>query len=560
MIGRQDMLWFGLGFALSAVVAAVFGAVPARAQSRFDTTIQRAPQPVTTPQRPRRGERPRVEEEEQPLYVQRPIRTDGPQDGDAEPDPAQPAAEPRQPPPQQRTQVPQDGDLSFPLQAEPLQGGMPVDPPLPDETNADPGQVDARFREDVDAFERPPAGYDAIAFQIEDIDPILDQRPQRLFRFEPYDPIGVRRGSFIVLPELQINGFATNNLSGAGPRRGAAALEVRPGVRAVSDWRAHALEVRASGLASFFSETSRDNDREYLFETRGRVDLAKRTNIEMLASAALTQDGRTSRDAVGGAIERTDIHTNRAAAAFNHRFNRLSVQLRGSFSDVDYDGVRTSTGGFVTNAERDYRSIESAARATWQFKPSLAAFAEAGTVTRDFHTPASDGIARDSTGERYRAGLSFGTTSQKLRGEVSIGWGQQRPDDARLGSVSGLLIDANLGYRMSALTSFLLTARTDFVESFSPNASGGTEHTFGLETRHAFMRHLIGTAAARHKMTDFEGGGPKERELINELSLEYFFNRDVTIFGRYTHTNFDSSAPGGDYTSDAIRIGMRIRH
>ena len=112
---------------------------------------------------------------------------------------------------------------------------------------------------------------------------------------------------------------------------------------------------------------------------------------------------------------------------------------------------------------------------------------------------------------------------------------------------------------MSALTTFLLTANTDIVESFAPTASGGVERQFGLEARHAFKRHIIGTAATRLKATDFNGSGLKEREYVNELGLEYFFNREITIFGRYAHTVFDTNAPGGDYTSDAVRIGMRIR-
>ena len=412
MIGRQEILWFSIGFAASAVAVVTFGAAPARAQSRFDTTVQSAPQPALGNQRQRQRQRaiprPPLEDEEQ-VVVPRAPRRDGPQE-DGDPDLADTAensngagnangqrraAAQRTPGASGAAEPPQDGDLSFPREPEPQPDGLPIETTNPDDPNADPGQVDARFREDVDAFERPVAGYDALAFQIEDMEPLLDERPLRLFRFEPYDPIGIRKGSFVVFPALEIAGFATNNLTGAGPRSGASALELTPSVRAVSDWRRHAMEFRATGLATFFNEDSSQNDRGYVLETRGRLDVSRRTNIEILAVTALSQEGRTARDAVDAAVGRTDIHTNRVAAALNHRFNRLSVQLRGSLTDVDYDGVRTNTGGFITNAQRDVTSKEAATRATWQFKPSLAGFAEAGVVNRDFRAPADDGIARD---------------------------------------------------------------------------------------------------------------------------------------------------------------------
>ena len=95
--------------------------------------------------------------------------------------------------------------------------------------------------------------------------------------------------------------------------------------------------------------------------------------------------------------------------------------------------------------------------------------------------------------------------------------------------------------------------------AIAPNANGGVERQFSLEARHAFKRHIIGSAATRLRTTEFDGTGLKEREYVNELGVEYFFNREVTLFGRYARTVFDTNAPGGDYTSDAVRIGMRIR-
>jgi hypothetical protein len=233
--------------------------------------------------------------------------------------------------------------------------------------------------------------------------------------------------------------------------------------------------------------------------------------------------------------------------------------LRGSYADTDFGAVTTNTGGIITNVERDNVAREIAARATWRFKPALFGFTEVALNDRTYKVAASDGIVRNSDGERVRVGVGFGDAGRTWRGELALGYGRQSPDDKRLSSIAGMILDANVGWRMSALTSFLLTARTDFVDSTTANSPGSLTRQFGVEARHAFQRHLIGTAALRHSIADFKGISLTERETTGELGLEYFLSRNATIFGRYTHLISDSSSPAADYTVDTIRIGMKIR-
>jgi len=128
---------------------------------------------------------------------------------------------------------------------------------------------------------------------------------------------------------------------------------------------------------------------------------------------------------------RAKILTDRAEATYNQRFNRLSLQLRGSvtgytYGDTEYQGIVTS------NQDRDYTQYEEAARATWQFKPTFSPFVEVAVNQRDYAEAAqSDNINRSSTGERYRFGVSFGNTGAILRGEISLGYGVQTPDNPR---------------------------------------------------------------------------------------------------------------------------------
>ena len=57
---------------------------------------------------------------------------------------------------------------------------------------------------------------------------------------------------------------------------------------------------------------------------RGRLDVARRTNVQASVSRELTQESRSALDATT-AGDRADLTVDRATVAVNHRFNRLAL-------------------------------------------------------------------------------------------------------------------------------------------------------------------------------------------------------------------------------------------
>jgi hypothetical protein len=454
-----------------------------------------------------------------------------------------------------------DGVLQPPPESAPPVDGVLVEaePPAPVD-GVDPNR-DTRTGEEAAAFEIPGEASNEAEFALSNApepEPTRDRRPERLFRFEPYNPVGVRLGSFILFPEAELGVAATNNLFRSPDNaRSDVALEGRPAIRAVSNWNVHALEVSAKGLASFYGEYPSEDDRAWSVEGRGRLDITRRTNVEALASHDVTQDSRGSANFSGTATSRDNVTTDRAGLTLNHRFNRLTLQLRGAITD----STRTPPPGTgETTSDRDYVEKAGALRASWEFKPTLSVFAEAGVDERTYQRASfSDGIRRDSTGERYRAGVSFGNTDQILRGEVSIGTATQHFDDTRLQALKGVIVDGNVAWRMSGLTSLLVTAASNVGDTTVADSGGVLGQSVGVELRHALRRHLIATAGLRYVRSTYAGVSLVEQELTSSAMLEYYLNRNVTLFGRYAHIDFDTTNPGGDYTADEVRVGVRVR-
>lgn len=456
--------------------------------------------------------------------------------------------------------VVQDGDLGTQGDTLPLRDGIvDVGEPAPPEDGTDPSVVDTRDPEDIGVFENPPAGFDPLLFQIDDLDPVTDnRRVARLASLEPFDPVGIKLGSFVLFPEAEFSTSYYSNVFRAPAARSDWAFDVLPALRLVSNWDRHAVEVRSTGDLSYYSEFDSENDKGYLVEGRGRLDIDRRTNVQALLSHERSQESRSALDAssVGSRANQT---VDRAETAFNHRFNRLSVQLRGSVGDYAFGDV-VNAGVSSSNSDRDYTVYEETARASWEFKPTLSAFAEVAVNQRGYDQAAqSDLINRSSDGERYRLGLSFGNTGKILRGEASLGYGVQRPDDSRLKDIDGLIIDANATWRATEMTSLLFTARSDVSETTTENVGGAFYRYLGLEVRHAFMTYLIGSAGLSYATQDSHDGVIDEREIRATLGLEYFVNRETVLFSKYAHTNLDAVGTTSDYDADEVHFGMKIR-
>jgi hypothetical protein len=231
---------------------------------------------------------------------------------------------------------------------QPIDGTIePGQEPYRNPDGADP-RWDARLTEDRAAFQSPPAGFDPQLYQAE-IAPLEDRRPGRLFRLEPWEPRGIRVGSFVAFPTVDLGAAWISNLFRTAPARADRAVDLRPDLRLASDWSRHALELRATGGLSFLDDHPSEDDRAWRVESRGRLDVTRRTSLTGLAQHDVTQIARGSLEALRFGATRGDVTTDLAALTFDHRFNRLSLQFRGTMQSRVYDDV-TSPAGVVTSS------------------------------------------------------------------------------------------------------------------------------------------------------------------------------------------------------------------
>ncbi len=453
-----------------------------------------------------------------------------------------------------------DGDPNFPAEpAAVVDGDVDTEEQSAPQDGTDMSAVATRDDGDVGLFENPPAGYDPLLFQIEDLNPYTDNRTtRRLFRQEPYDPVGIKVGSFVLFPELEFGTSYYSNVFHAPGSPSDWAMDVKPAARLVSNWSTNALEFRAVGVLSYYNEFQTEDDRDYTLEARGRLDVTKRANIQALISRQQYLEDRSALDA-SSVGTRSVVDTDRAELAYNQRFNRLSYQLRGTVQDYTY-GPTEDAGVVTSNQDRDYTIYEETLRTSWELKPSLSPYFEFAYNHRDYGEAArSDGINRTSDGQRYRFGVSFGNTGEILRGDVSLGYGIQTPESSLLHAVEGLTIDANATWRATGLTSVLFNAVTDVSETTTADVGGAFSHWVGVEVLHQLRSYLVASAGIIYYNQSSQDGIINDTQWAETAGLEYYADRNTVLFGKYEHVDFNGVGVPNDYIGDEFHLGVRLR-
>ena len=126
--------------------------------------------------------------------------------------------------------------------------------------------------------------------------------------------------------------------------------------------------------------------------------------------------------------------------------------------------------------------------------------------------------------------MSFGEVSQILRGNISLGYGRQTPDSRELEVIDGLLIDADLTWQVTPLTTLQFTAASEVAETTTVDFGGVMERVYGLEGRQSFTTYLVGIAGIGYMTRDFVGAGITENQFTAAVGAEYYLNRWAVLF------------------------------
>ena len=341
--------------------------------------------------------------------------------------------------------------------------------------------------------------------------------------------------------------------------RSSPVLIISPDVEMRSDWRRHEGFAILRGTYTAYEKLPELDRPNLELRAGGRIDVNSRSRIDLEGRYLISTENPGSPDLPAGLSKLPKVTTIGGTATLAQRFNRLELALKGSVDRVTYDDSILTDGTIINNESRQYNQYATALRASYDLSPGMKPFAEIGVDTRK-HDLAIDafGFRRDSDGIIPKVGTTFELAST-LTGEASVGYLVRRYEDDRLEDLKGLIADASLIWRASALTTFKVTARSTADETTVPGVSGILRRDFGAQVDHAFRLWLIGTGKLAYGTDAFQGGEREDRRYAASVGLTYKATRSVHVKGELRQEWLRSNVPGVDYTATIAVAGLRFQ-
>lgn len=397
-----------------------------------------------------------------------------------------------------------------------------------------------------------------------EIGPIRKPVPKRKAHSEPddpYAPLGLHAGSFLLYPAIEVIGGYDTNPARAPSAKGATLYSVAPELRAQSTWSRHELKGELRGSYTGYSPDdeptlSRPNVNG---KVDGRVDVTSMTRIDLGGRLIVATDNPGSPNLQAGLAKLPVYTTVGGSVGVGQKINRFDLSLKGDAERTTYQASKLTDGSTVSNDDRNYDQYGVNLRGGYELTPGVTPFVEAGTDTRrhDLVTDSS-GYQRNSKGVTGQLGSTF-ELSRLLTGEIAAGYTRRDYDDARLASLSGLIGNASLVWTANALTSVKFTAASAIGESNVPGVSGSFYRDVGLQIDHSFRRWLIGSVKLGFGLDDYVGLSREDKRYSAGAGLTYKLNRTTQIKGEVRQDWLRSNVTGNDYTASIFLLGLRFQ-
>jgi hypothetical protein len=389
--------------------------------------------------------------------------------------------------------------------------------------------------------------------------------PQRTLPFaagDPYEALGIRAGSFLILPALELSGGFNNNPQHAPGGPGSAYYVVAPELHVRSNWASNSLTADVTGSYTGYQNDSFEPSISVPYlnaKMDGTLDVTRYTQILLELRDIVSTDNPGSPNIQAGLAKLPIDNTFGGTAGLDQQFGRIDLTLKGTFDRSTYANSELTDG---TTASNDWRAFDQYAgilRLGYAIDPGVKPFVEVSGDTRNYDSPVDIfGENRNSTGISGKGGATIAFTDF-LTGEMAVGYLERNYPDPALPNIGGLAIDGSLIWLATALTTAKFTATTVANESTLQGVSGSLSRDLSVQVDHAFRTWLVGTAQAGYGNDDYVGLGRDDNRYFASLGLTYKFNREVQLRGTVREDWLNSNVSGVAYTATSFLLTLRLQ-
>jgi len=381
---------------------------------------------------------------------------------------------------------------------------------------------------------------------------------------EDYEPLGIRLGSFRMLPAIELGVMHNDNIFTSQTGKTSDQIyTVVPKLDVRSDWNNHALNLKALAEIGRYQKNDNNDYEDYEVGVDGRLDILRAVNVYGGLGHQRQHEDRGSVENTSG-VEPTIYRLGTANAGYFHRFNRLSARLEGRIADFDYDDTKTASGT-LTNQDRNRTEYRESLRVGYEIIQNYEAFVRGELNQREYDKTVDDsGFKRSSDGYSIVGGAKI-ELSRITDFEAFAGWMQQNYDDARFGENSGPTFGGLLNWSPAREWQLRGYLNRTIEETTNALYTGYTSTLVGAEARYQLFPNFRLRGIVEWVRNDYEkatGNAVERTDTSIELKADarYSLNRNFYVGPEYRYKNRESDAAGGDYSRNIVMLRLGAQY
>ncbi len=388
-----------------------------------------------------------------------------------------------------------------------------------------------------------------------------------LDRAQPeFDPEPVRLGAFAVRPVAEGSLTATDNVFVTSSNKQSDVI-ARIGARVTGDttWSVHAANFEVSAFRNEYLDLSDESTTDLYARLGGRLDVTRGFSLGASVFARDTAEPRT--DVVNDFGVDAPIKYTTAGAIVEANYQNDRVRWANSLGLTDEnfeDGTAIGSGANIDQDYRDRSVMSGRTRLSYALTPDFAVFGQATYADNSYDNLQLIGGAlrsRDSKAYTLSGGVDFELTAL-LRGDIAVGYLNDKKDDSYFADASGLSVDGRLQWFPTQLTTATFTAGRRVSDTGAFDSPTAIETVLGARVDHELRRNVILSGYGTLNNYEYEDNDRKEDTIELGAIATYKMNKRVhwEAFVR----NMDRDASGAavfgapSYNMTQAGIGLRL--
>jgi hypothetical protein len=376
---------------------------------------------------------------------------------------------------------------------------------------------------------------------------------------DPYAAPGISAGAFTVRPTLETGIRWTSNSDSSANGKPAFLSETNLRLRAESNWSRNKLNLEATGSWLKSISGTETDDPEAGLAADFQIDVSEGTALTGSLGWKHSIEAASAPATVVGALSRPTLDQFTGSLGASQDLGLIGLSARVNAERSSYGDAADSTGATVSQDDRNNTYAGLTLRASYDISPALSPFVE-GEIGRRFYDNDTDsfGLERGATRLAVRTGVEA-NFSEKLRGDLAVGYLVENIDDPALEDISGLSLSGTMNWSPMRGTNVALTASTTVEGASTATSAGSLLHGLNIAMTKRVRENLDLTANAGVRLRDYSGPNPNELTFSAGAGFTYWFNRYIGLNSRVAHETVTSTDPARESQTNSVFVGMTFR-